>query len=81
MSLKYSASTIVYKGELMYRDLAQMSKARGIYRTLTLLAILSHKPIAHETNKYSMRRGSYKIDEQVDISDAGVKKGCVVSPR
>jgi len=65
----------------MYRDLAQMSKAKGIYRTLALLAILSPKPIRHETSKYSPRKDSHKTDEQVNISDAGVKKECTVSPR
>lgn len=65
----------------MYSDLARMSKAKGIYRTLALLAILSPKPIRHETSKYLPRRDSRKANEQVNISDAGVKKECTVSPR
>jgi hypothetical protein len=65
----------------MHSDLAQMSKAPGIYRTLALLAILSHKTIAHETSKYSPRKDSHKTDEQVNISDDDVKKECTVSPR
>lgn len=58
----------------MYKDLAQISKAKDIYRTLDLLAILSPKAAGHETSQYSPRKNSHKTDEQVDISDAGVTK-------
>jgi hypothetical protein len=64
----------------MHKDLAQISKAQGIYRTLALLAILSPKPIRHETSKYSPRRDSHKADEQVNVGDAGEKNECMVSP-
>jgi hypothetical protein len=58
----------------MYKDLAQISKAKDIYRTLDLLAILSHKGAGHETVKCEPGRNNYKTDEQVDISDAGITK-------
>jgi hypothetical protein len=58
----------------MYRNLAQISKAQGIYRTLDLLAILSPKQVGHETVKYAPRKNSDKTDEQVDITDSGVTK-------
>jgi len=41
----------------MHKDLAQISKAQGIYRTLALLAILSHKLVKNETSKYSPKKG------------------------
>lgn len=65
----------------MYRDLAQMSKARGIYRTLALLAILSPKPVGHEASKYSPKRNSHKTDDQVNTSGANMKKECMAPPR
>jgi hypothetical protein len=36
----------------MYNDLARISKAKGIYRTLSLLAILSSGPDRHENAKH-----------------------------
>ncbi len=65
----------------MYGDLAQMSKARGIYRTLALLAVLSHKPVENENNKYSPIKENHKTDEQVSLGDVGVKNECVALPR
>jgi len=58
----------------MYKDLAQISKAKDIYRTLDLLAILSAKIAGHETSQYSPEKNSHKTDKQVDTSDAGVTK-------
>jgi len=65
----------------MHKDLAQISKAQGIYRTLALLAILSPKLVKNGTSNYSPEKESRRADEQVNISDAGVKKECTVSPR
>ena len=65
----------------MHKDLAQISNAQGIYRTLALLAILSHKPVGNETNKYSPEKEDHKADKQVNVGDVGVKDECMVSPR
>jgi hypothetical protein len=65
----------------MHKDLAQISKAQGIYRTLALLAILSHKPVGNETSKYSPKRDSHTTDEQVNVGDVGVKDKFIASPR
>jgi len=40
----------------MYTDLAQISKAKGIHRTLAILAILSSKPITNENGKASQKK-------------------------
>jgi hypothetical protein len=61
----------------MHSDLAQMSKAPGIYRTLALLAILSHKPVGNETNKYSMEKESPEAAKQVNVG----KYECLASTR
>jgi hypothetical protein len=58
----------------MYKDLTQISKANGIYRTLGLLSILSSKAAGHENSQYSTGKNSHKTDEQVNTSDAGVIK-------
>jgi hypothetical protein len=65
----------------MHKDLAQISKAQGIYRTLALLAILSHKPVGNETSKYSPEKEDHKADEQVNVGDVGVKDKFIASPR
>jgi len=65
----------------MHKDLAQISKAQGIYRTLALLAILSSKLVENETSKYSPEKNSYKADKQVNVCDVDVKDECMASPR
>jgi hypothetical protein len=67
----------MHKGEPMYEDLAQISKARDIYRTLALLAILSPKPVAHENGKHSPRKDNHTTGEVVNVSAAGAEKGCM----
>jgi hypothetical protein len=61
----------------MYNDLVRMSKARGIYRTMTLLAILSHKPVGNETIKYPLEKDSHETAKQVNVG----KYECLASPR
>jgi hypothetical protein len=58
----------------MYKDLAQISKAKDIYRTLDLMAILSPKAAGHKSNQHLSAKNSHKTDEQMDSSDAGVTK-------
>jgi hypothetical protein len=58
----------------MYKDLVQISKAKDIYRTLALMAILSPKPVEHETSKCETGKNSHTTEEQVDISDASATK-------
>jgi hypothetical protein len=65
----------------MHNDLAQMSKAKGIYRTLSLLAILSHKPVASGTNKYALEKESHEATKQVNVGHMGDKYECLASPR
>ena len=65
----------------MHKDLAQISKAQGIYQTLALLAILSHKPVGNETVKYSPEKEDHKADKQVNVGDVDVKDECMASPR
>ncbi|MGB8707103.1 MAG: hypothetical protein WCD72_04035 [Dehalococcoidia bacterium] len=65
----------------MHKDLAQISKAQGIYRTLALLAILSPKLVKNETSKYFPKRDSHTTDEQVNVGDVDVKDECMASPR
>jgi hypothetical protein len=45
----------------MHNDLAQIAKAKGIHRTLALLAILSPKPILNENGK--------DLQKQKELSD------------
>ena len=65
----------------MHKDLTQISKAQGIFRTMALLAILSHKPVGNETNKYSPKKDSHKTDGQINVGDVDVKDKCIASPR
>lgn len=58
----------------MYKDLAQISKAKAIYRILALVAILSPKEAGHETGQHLPVKNSHKTDEQINLSDAGVTK-------
>jgi hypothetical protein len=58
----------------MYKDLAQISKARAIYRTLDLLAILSPKAAGHETGQHLPVKNDHKTGEQIDVGEAGVTK-------
>jgi hypothetical protein len=51
----------------MHNDLARIAKAKGIYRTLSLMAILS-KPAATENG-----RDKHESAEQVSAVDIGVK--------
>jgi len=57
----------------MHNDLAQMSKARGIYRTLSLLAILSTRPSGNENGEHPQRRGGHKADKRSSTTDACIK--------
>jgi hypothetical protein len=57
----------------MYNDLAQMASAKGIYRTLAICAILSHKPVRNEISKYQPEKDTRKPDEQVCAEDVEVK--------
>jgi len=61
----------------MHKDLAQISKAHGIFRTLALLAILSHKPAGSETNKYQLEKENHEAAKQVNVG----KYECLASPR
>ena len=65
----------------MHNDLAQMSKAKGIYRTMALLAILSPKPAMNKTSKYSPEKEDRQVNKQVNVGDVGAKDECMVSPR
>jgi len=65
----------------MHNDLAQMAKAKGIYRTLGLLAILSPKPAMNKTSKCSLKKEGHEADKQVNAGDVGIKDKCMVSPR
>jgi len=44
----------------MYNDLAQISKAKGIHRTLAILAILSSKPVINENGKRTQEKEENK---------------------
>ena len=50
----------------MYNDLAQISKAKGIYRTLSLLAVLSAKHFSNGNSKPPIKNGG---NEQVVLND------------
>jgi hypothetical protein len=65
----------------MHNDLAQIAKAKGIYRTLALLAILSPKPVGNENGKYSRKNESHTADEQANDGDVGVKDECIALSR
>jgi hypothetical protein len=57
----------------MYNDLAQISKAKGIHRTLAILAILSSKPVRNENGKHSPKNQSHPADKQANVGDTGLK--------
>jgi len=57
----------------MYGDLAQMSKSGGIYRTLALLAILSHKTVGNGKIKDTHKNESCVGDKQANVGDVGLK--------
>jgi hypothetical protein len=57
----------------MHNDLAQISKARDIYRTLSLLAILSTKPAGNENGEHPERSESHKADKRFSTVDACIK--------
>jgi len=65
----------------MHNDLAQMAKAKGIYRTLALCAILSLKPVGNETNKCSLEKESHEAAKQVNVGHIDEKYECLASPR
>jgi hypothetical protein len=65
----------------MYNNLAQISKAKGIYRTLALCAILSSKPAGNETVKYSLKIHGRQVNKQVNVGDIGAKDECLASSR
>jgi hypothetical protein len=58
----------------MYKDLAQISRAKDIYRTLDLLAILSPRKAGFRTIKNTPGERSHTTKELVDISVAGTEK-------
>jgi hypothetical protein len=64
----------------MYRDLAQISKAKDIYRTQALLAILALKPAGHEASKSLPKTDSHKQDDQVNTGGANMKKESTALP-
>ena len=63
----------------MHSDLAQMSKAPGIYRTLALLAILSHKSVGNENNKYSVENKGHEAAKAKKVNVG--KNECLASTR
>jgi hypothetical protein len=65
----------------MYRDLAQISKAQGIYRTLALWTILSPKLGGSESRKYLSQEDVSKPGEQAYIVDIENKVECLSSPK
>jgi len=65
----------------MHKDLAQISKAQGIYRTLALCAILSPRLVGKESSKYSPEKESHRADKQINVGDVDVKDECMASPR
>jgi hypothetical protein len=64
----------------MHNDLAQMAKAKGIYRTLALCAILSPKPVKNEINKCPLQKDIHKPGEQAGAGNGEVKDKCMASP-
>jgi hypothetical protein len=65
----------------MHKDLAQISKAQGIYRTLALLSILSPKPAGNEISKFPPEKDTHKPDEQACAEDVSVNDECMASLR
>jgi hypothetical protein len=63
------------------KDLAQMAKAKGIYRTLDLWAMLSPKLVGGETSKCLPKKDSSKAGKQVNGGDVDVKYERLASPR
>lgn len=57
----------------MYSDLSQIAKAKGIHRTLAILAILSSKPIRNENIKQLQKNQSHKADKQANVGDTSLK--------
>ena len=57
----------------MQKDLAQMAKAKGIYRTLDLWAMLSPKLVGKETSKCLLKEDSNKVGKQVNGVDVDVE--------
>jgi hypothetical protein len=58
----------------MHDDLAKMSKAKGIYRTLSLLAILSTKPAGNENGENPQGSRSHKADKGSSSTEFCIKK-------
>ena len=65
----------------MYGDLAQMSKAGGIYRTLALLAILSHRPVGNKKSNHLHKNESLMADKKANVGNVGVEDERIALPR
>jgi hypothetical protein len=57
----------------VHKDLVQISKAQGIYRTLALLAILSPKLGGNESGKHLPKEDSNKPGKQAYAGDIDKK--------
>lgn len=62
----------------MHGDLAQISKAKGIYRTIALWTILSPKLGANENSRHLSQEEVNKLGEQA-FTVATDKKGAYLS--
>jgi hypothetical protein len=65
----------------MYNNLVQIAKAKGIYRTLALCAILSPKPVGKETTKCSPKIHGRQTNKRVSVGDIGAGDKCLASAR
>jgi hypothetical protein len=65
----------------MYKDLVQISKAQGIYRTLALWTILSPKLGGNESGKYLSQEDVNKPGEQTYTAGANTKVECLSSSK
>jgi len=65
----------------MHKDLAEMAKAKGIYQTLDLWAMLSPRLAGNATSKCLPEEDSNKAGKQVNGGDVDVKDECLASPR
>ena len=65
----------------MHKDLVQISKAQGIYRTLALWTILSPKLGGNESGKHLSQEDFDKLGEQAFIVDINKKVENLVSSK
>jgi hypothetical protein len=63
----------------MYIDLAQISKSKGIYQTLSLLAILSAKQTRNRSGKYPVKNEDNEAERQANAGNAGNTAEPVIS--